>query len=159
MYRIVNDCTLLGHDAEHHDPNTAMTASKIAGEPDLMQFNNNIEPRVKTMSIINEIKFIFYKRERRRPAALHCCLCKCLLAPFWPTCANHHALANRAGRALSMDAWQSAWVGQKCCQNRLAMVRLLCHGESGSGMFCGCGMAIIQYTSCKVQRPNNTPTM
>ncbi len=30
------DCTLLGHDAERHDPNTAMTASKIAGKPDLI---------------------------------------------------------------------------------------------------------------------------
>jgi hypothetical protein len=28
-------------------------------------------------------------------------------------------------------------------QNQLILVRLLCHGESGSGMFCGCGVAII----------------
>jgi hypothetical protein len=35
-YHIVDDCTLLGHDAEHHDPNTAITASKIAGKPDLI---------------------------------------------------------------------------------------------------------------------------
>ncbi len=41
MYRIVNDCTLLGHDAERHVPNTAITASKIAGNPDLIYFNNS----------------------------------------------------------------------------------------------------------------------
>jgi hypothetical protein len=35
MYRIIDDRTLLGHDAERHDPNTEMTASKIAGELDL----------------------------------------------------------------------------------------------------------------------------
>ena len=36
--RIVDNHTLLGHDAEHHDPNTATTASKLAGEPDLPFF-------------------------------------------------------------------------------------------------------------------------
>ena len=76
--------------------------------------------------------------------------------PFRPTCTNHHALANRAGCDLSTDAWQSAWVGWKCRQNQLLMVRLLCQGESGSSMFCGCGMAIVQYTSCKLQCPNPT---
>jgi hypothetical protein len=35
-YRIVDNCTLLGHDAERHDPNTAMMASKIAGKLDLI---------------------------------------------------------------------------------------------------------------------------
>jgi hypothetical protein len=35
-YHIVEDRTLLGHDAECHVPNTAMTASKIAGMPDLI---------------------------------------------------------------------------------------------------------------------------
>jgi hypothetical protein len=35
-YCIINNCMLLGHDAECHDPNTAMTASKIAGNPDLI---------------------------------------------------------------------------------------------------------------------------
>jgi hypothetical protein len=43
---------------------------------------------------------------------------------------------------------------QKIRQNQLVMVRLLCHGESGSSMFCVCGVAILQYTSCKY----NTPT-
>ncbi len=33
---IINDRTLLCHDAERHDPNTAMAASKIAGKPDLI---------------------------------------------------------------------------------------------------------------------------
>ncbi len=81
MYRIVNNCTLLGHDAECHDPNMAMTASIIAGEPELIYFNDNIELRVKIISIINEINFyIMYKRESWCPAALHCCLCECLLA-------------------------------------------------------------------------------
>jgi hypothetical protein len=33
------------------------------------------------MIIINEMNFyIIYKREWQRPAALHCCSCKCLLA-------------------------------------------------------------------------------
>jgi hypothetical protein len=35
MYRIVDDCKLLSHDAEHHDPNTVMTASKKSGKLDL----------------------------------------------------------------------------------------------------------------------------
>jgi hypothetical protein len=69
-----------GSVAECYDSNTAMTASKKAGKLDLIKFNDNKEPRVKIMSIINEISFyILYKRERRRPAALHCCSCKCLL--------------------------------------------------------------------------------
>jgi hypothetical protein len=62
---------------------------------------------------------------------------------FWPTHANCHALADLAGHALSTDAWQLAWVGQKCRQNQLVMVKLFFHGESGSSMFCGCGMAIV----------------
>jgi hypothetical protein len=75
-----HDCTLLGHDAERHVPNMAMTSSKITGELDLTYFNNVIEKLVKIMSIINEINFyIIYKRERRRPAVLHCCSCECLL--------------------------------------------------------------------------------
>jgi hypothetical protein len=73
MYPIVNDRMLLGHDTKRHVPNTAMTASKIAGKLHLIYFNNIIEPLVKIMSIINEINFyIIYKRERQRPAALHC---------------------------------------------------------------------------------------
>ncbi len=36
MYRILENHMLLGHDAERHDPNTAMTASKKAGKPDLI---------------------------------------------------------------------------------------------------------------------------
>jgi hypothetical protein len=52
MYRIVNDHTLLGHEAERHDPNTAMTASKIAGKLELIYFNDNIEPRSKITNII-----------------------------------------------------------------------------------------------------------
>ncbi len=35
-YHIVNNHMLLGHDAERHDPNLVMTASKIAGKPDLI---------------------------------------------------------------------------------------------------------------------------
>jgi hypothetical protein len=111
------------------------------------------------MSIINEINFILSTRERggaqqSRIAART----NVFWRPFLPTCANRRALADSAGRALSTDAWQLAWVGQKCRQNRLIMVSLLCHGESGSSMFCGCGVAIVGYTSCKVQRPNNIPT-
>ncbi len=99
---------------------------------------------------------------RERGSAQQPCIAACANVfwwPFWPTCANCHSLANRALRAISMDAWQLAWVGRKCRQNRLVMVRLLCHGESSSSMFCGCGVAIVQYTSCKVQCPNNTPTV
>ncbi len=66
------------------------------------------------MSIINEINFyIIYKRERQRPAA---CIAACgnvFWGPFWPTCVNRHALADRAGCALSTDAWQLTRV----CQN------------------------------------------
>ncbi len=112
------------------------------------------------MSIINEIIFILSTRERggtQQPRIAACA--NVFWWPFWLTCANRHALADWAGRALSTDAWQSAWVGQKCRQNQLVMVRLLCHSESGSSMFCGCGVAIARYTSCKVQRPNNTPTV
>ncbi len=47
MHRILEDRTLLGHDAECHDPNTAMMASKIAGKPDLIYFDNNLEERSK----------------------------------------------------------------------------------------------------------------
>jgi hypothetical protein len=36
MQGIVNNCTLLGHDAECQDPNTTMMASKIAGERNLI---------------------------------------------------------------------------------------------------------------------------
>ncbi len=144
-YHIVNDRTMLGHDAEHHDPNTAMTASKIAGEPDLIYFNNKIEPRAKITRIINEIIFcIIYKREGVAPGGLALLLVTNVFRrPFRPTRANRHALVDRAGCALSADAWQLARIGQKCRQNRLIMVRLLCHGESGSSMFCGCGVAIV----------------
>jgi hypothetical protein len=114
----VDDHTLLSHDTERHDPNTAMTASKIAGEPDLIWFNNNIEPCVKIMSIINKINFIL--STRLRGGAQQPCIAahtNAFWRPFWPTCANSHALADRAGCALSTDAWQSAWVVQKCRQN------------------------------------------
>ncbi len=36
MQGIIDNHTLLGHNAERHDPNTTMTASKIASEPDLL---------------------------------------------------------------------------------------------------------------------------
>jgi hypothetical protein len=36
MQGIINNRTLLHHDAEHHDPNMTMMASKIVGEPDLV---------------------------------------------------------------------------------------------------------------------------
>jgi hypothetical protein len=49
-----------------------MTASKIAGKPDLKYFNNNIQAHSKITNVINEIFFyILYKRERPRLAALH----------------------------------------------------------------------------------------
>ncbi len=64
MYRIVDNPTLLGHDAECHVPNTAMTASKIAGKLDPIYFYNIIELLVKIMSIINEIIFVLSTRKR-----------------------------------------------------------------------------------------------
>jgi hypothetical protein len=70
MYRTVDDCTLLGHDAEHHDPNTAATASKIAGKLDLIYFNNNIEPRPKMINIINEIILYFVQEREVAPSGL-----------------------------------------------------------------------------------------
>jgi hypothetical protein len=58
MYCIVDNCTMLCHDAERHDPNTAMTTSKIDVEPDLIYFNNIVEPHIKIMIIM--IKMNFY---------------------------------------------------------------------------------------------------
>jgi hypothetical protein len=74
-YCIINNHTLLGHDAEHHDPNTAMTASKIAGKLDLIFFNNNIEPHSKITNIINEIIFIFCTREKDGAQRPHIAAC------------------------------------------------------------------------------------
>ncbi len=51
-----------------------------------------------------------------------------------------HGLAKNAAKT-SLSWWD-------CC----AMVRV-------SAVFCGCGVAIIWYTSCTVRCPNNTPTM
>ncbi len=34
--RIVDNHALLGHDTEHHDPNTTMMASKMVGKLDLI---------------------------------------------------------------------------------------------------------------------------
>jgi hypothetical protein len=79
----------------------AMTAFKIAGKPDLIQFNNIIELHVKIMSIINKINFILSTRERggaQQPRIAACA--NVFWRPFWPTCANCQALADRAGRAL-----------------------------------------------------------
>ena len=68
---IINDRVLLGHDAERHDPNTTMMASKMAGKPDLIYFNNIVESHVKITSIINEIIFYtIYKREGVMPSGL-----------------------------------------------------------------------------------------
>jgi hypothetical protein len=47
MYHIINDCTLQGHYAECHDPNTVTTASKLVGKPDRVYFNNIIVLHVK----------------------------------------------------------------------------------------------------------------
>ncbi len=69
-YRIVDNRTLLGHDAEHHVLNTAITASKIAGKPDLIYFNNIIEPLVKIVSIINEIIFFYLQVREAAPSSL-----------------------------------------------------------------------------------------
>ncbi len=106
--------------------------------------------------------FLYYLQEREAlPSGLALLLVQMSFwRPFQPTCANCHALANRAVHALSTDVWQLAWVGQNFHQNWLVMVRLLCHGERGSSMFCGCGMAIKWYASCNsIQRPINAPTM
>jgi hypothetical protein len=121
-----------------------MTAFKIAGKPDLIYFHNNIKACSKITNIINEIIFTFCTRERGGAQQPHITAhANVFWWPFQPTCANCHALADRAGRALSTDAWQFAWVGQKCRQNQLVMVKLLCHGDSGNSMFCGCGVAIV----------------
>ena len=60
---IVNFFALLGHDAEHHDPNTTMMASKQAGKPDLIYSNNIIEAHIKITSIIIKINFYISTRE------------------------------------------------------------------------------------------------
>ena len=70
-WHIIKDHMLLGHDAERYDPNTTMTASKQAGEPDLICFNDIIEAHVKIMSIFIKINFyIIYKREGAAPGGL-----------------------------------------------------------------------------------------
>ncbi len=69
-YSIVDNHMLLGHDAEPHDPNMAMTASKIAGEPDLIYFNNNIEPCSKITNIIHEVIFYFVQEREAAPSCL-----------------------------------------------------------------------------------------
>ena len=67
----IDDCMLLGHDAEPHDPNTATMPSKIADKPDIMWINNIGEPCIKIMSIINETNLnIIYKREGVAPGGL-----------------------------------------------------------------------------------------
>ncbi len=43
VHGAIDDCTLLGHDAEHHDPNTATTSLKIVDEPDVIYFNNTVQ--------------------------------------------------------------------------------------------------------------------
>ena len=76
-----------GGDVEHHrwlhvagSWPWAPRTSKIADEPDLIYFNNNIESCIKITSIINEtIFYIICKREGVAPAASHCCLWRCLL--------------------------------------------------------------------------------
>ena len=70
-WHIVDNRTLLGHDAERYDPNTTMMASKQAGEPDLIYFTNKIEAHVKITSIIIKINFyIIYKIEGVTPGSL-----------------------------------------------------------------------------------------
>jgi hypothetical protein len=69
-YCIIDNCMLLGHDAERHDPNTAMMASKVAGKPDLIYFNNNIEPCSKITNVINEIFFYFVQEREAAPSGL-----------------------------------------------------------------------------------------
>jgi hypothetical protein len=97
---------LLGHDAERHDPNIT---TQVVGGPDLIYLNNIIQPRVKILSIINEINVILSTGDGE--GAQQPCIIACAMASgslFWPTHAYHHALANRAGYALSMDAMQLA---------------------------------------------------
>jgi hypothetical protein len=155
-YRIFDNCTLLGHDAECHDPNMAMTASEIGGKLGLIYFNNNIEPRAKITSIINDFFLIFCTRERG--SAQQPCIAACVNVfwwPFWPTCANSNVLDNRAGCALSTDVWQLAWVGRKCHQNQLIMVGLWCHMVKAAAA-CFVVVAWLSYDTQVVQY--NAPT-
>ena len=82
-----------------------MTASEITGEPDLIYINNIVVPRIKITSIVNEI--IFYCLQARgggtrRPGTT--ARGNVFWQPFWPTRANCHASADKAGCALSTDA-------------------------------------------------------
>ncbi len=43
----MSDCTLLGHDADSHCPNTATTTLKIADEPDLIYLNKKMNRTLK----------------------------------------------------------------------------------------------------------------
>ena len=124
-------------------PNWLKPPSKTAGELDYDCNDYILKPRVKITNNINEKKYILFKRERGAPRGLASLFVPWLLAAFFgqPTpIAQMHALL--------MDALRLAWVCQKGCQNRLAMMRQLCYSESGSSMFCGCGsdVSIVQYT-------------
>ena len=50
-----------------------------------------------------------------------------------------------------------AWTGQKGRQNQLIKASFLCDGGSSSSVFCGCVVAIIQYTRCRVYTATTTP--
>ena len=90
-WRIIDDHTSLGHDAEPHDPKMAMTASKIADELDLTYFNNTIELRIKIMSIVNGIIFILSTRGRGwRPTASIAARGKCLSAAISANLCQSH---------------------------------------------------------------------
>ena len=98
-----------------------MMASKQAGKPDLIYFNNIIEVHIKITSIIIKINFyIIYKRERvvlgslasllvmmsfsghfgqPVPIATHPLIGQ--VVPYLPMCGNWHGLAKKAAKTNS----------------------------------------------------------
>jgi hypothetical protein len=102
---------VLGHDAEHHDPNLETPTPKTIGELDRIQFNNKVEPHYIITSINNEVTFLLSTKEQEgRPTVSHHWSCKCLLS------AISAALVGGARPALLADAWRSACVGQNDLQ-------------------------------------------
>ena len=95
-------------------------------------------PRIKITSFFNEINFYLQERGGGTRQPRISARGDVFLLPFWPTCANRHTSVDREDCALSTDVWRLAWVGQYDRRNQLVMASLLCHGESGSCMFCGC---------------------
>ena len=155
---IVDNFTLLGHDVECHDPETARTASKIADEPDLIYFNNTIEPRIKTKSIINGI-FLYHLQEGGVvPSGQHRCSWQMSFGGNFSQpvpIAAHLAIE----QIVPYQWMHSDWLGlAKKAAKTDSSGKFFVPWWEQQRMICGCVVAIIQYTRCRVHRTDNTQT-